>query len=103
MRDSGLLLRERSRNLLPINPLVFLVELRFAASIRARPSGLGGASAPTKLATFIYIYILMESGLLRRLLVLRHADRLVIISRIELGAIGAPGSILKHAIDLADA
>ena len=37
---------------------------------------------------------------LLRLLVLGHADRLIVVGRIELGPIGAPCGILEHPVDL---
>ena len=41
-----------------------------------------------------------REGLLR-LVVRRHADRLVVVGRIEFGAIAAPGRVLEYAVDLA--
>jgi len=38
---------------------------------------------------------------LLRLVVRRHADRLVVVGRIEFGAIAAPGRVLEYAVDLA--
>src|SRR5437016_9423792 len=38
-----------------------------------------------------------------RFVVLSDADLLVIVGRIELGAIGAPGRVLEDAVDLAQA
>jgi hypothetical protein len=36
-----------------------------------------------------------------RLVVGRYADRLVVVGRIEFGAIAAPGVALEYAVDLA--
>src|SRR5712671_1936655 len=41
-----------------------------------------------------------REGLLR-LVVRRHADRLVVVGRIEFGAVAAPGGVLEYAVDLA--
>src|SRR6266704_5184762 len=38
---------------------------------------------------------------LLRLVVRRHADRLVVVGRIEFGAVAAPGRVLEYAVDLA--
>src|SRR5882757_2574482 len=39
---------------------------------------------------------------LLRLVVRRHADRLVVVGRIEFGAVAAPGRVLEYAVDLAE-